>query len=228
MVVHRTLGDPENAGNLPRRLPLAGPEQALGLPLRQGLLGSIFPHAAAHDPDRRLEDVVGHPGEDGRGLQHQVARRPLPGDERQYAVLSRRAVQRERDAVAQPELRRQSHHVHAPLLQEARLLVQSVPVDRQGLLAGKLDDGVAGQHVVRRIGLHPGVGALVEQHDLGPLHRHGQDERKAIVVVAHTPRETTDQLGQPVAIGHQSEMFQILKQLVACHGQASPGQGLGL
>ncbi len=71
--------------------------------------------------------------------------------------------------------------------------------------------------MVGRVGLHPGVWALVEQHHLGSLHRHGNDQRKPVVVVTHTEREPTDQLGQTIPVRYRSEMFEVLKQLVLFH-----------
>lgn len=71
--------------------------------------------------------------------------------------------------------------------------------------------------MVGRIGLHPGVRALIEQHHLGPLHRHGNDQCEPVVVIAHTERESTDQLGQTIPVCYRSEMFEVLKQLVLFH-----------
>ena len=129
-------------------------------------------------------------------------------------------MQGEGDAVAQPELGCQPHHIHASLLQKACSLIEAIPVDGQGLLARQLDHRITCQHVVFGIGLHPGVRAVIEQHHLGSLHRHRQDQREAVVVVAHPEREVTDQLGQTVAIRHRSEMFEVLKQLVSFHMKA--------
>ncbi len=220
MVIDRALRDPEDAGDLARGLPFAGPEQALGLALGQGVFTRTVHHAETHHPNGRLEDVIGHPGEDRRRLQQQIARGPFGGDEGEDTVLPGCTVQREGDAVTQPELGCQPHHVHGSLLQKTGPLIEAVPVNGQRLLACQPDHRIARQHVVFGIGLHPGIGALVEQHHLGPLHRHRQDQGEAIVVIAHPERKATDQFGQTIAVRHRSEMFEVLKQLVSVHMKA--------
>ena len=79
--VDRPLTDAEDGGDLPGGLALAGPEQALLLPIRQ--FGQVFHHirSAFDQLQRGVEDVAGAERQQRDIFKHQVGVGFLLGDE---------------------------------------------------------------------------------------------------------------------------------------------------
>lgn len=189
MEVHGPLADAEDGGDLPGGLALAGPEQALLLPIRQ--LGQVLHQIrpALYQLKCRVEDVAGAERQQGNVFKHQIGIGLLLADEGEDAVFPLRRVQREGDAVSDPEVGGQVHHLPAGAGQPGGVAVELVPEDGLGLLQSQEDDRVLSQVVPLRIGIEPAGGAVVEQRHMGFLHADGENNQQTEVIKAHLMTE---------------------------------------
>lgn len=189
MEVHGPLADAEYGGYLPGGLALAGPEQALLLPVRQ--LGQVLHQIrpALYQLQCRVEDVAGAERQQGNVFKHQIGVGFLLADEGEDAVLPLRGVQREGDTVPHPEIGGQIHHLPAGAGQPGRVAVELVPEDGLGLLQAQEDHRILGQVVPLAVGFEPAGGAVVEQRHVGFLHADGENNQQTKVIKAHLMTE---------------------------------------